>query len=75
MDVSHILVGALTAVAFAWLVWAEIHSRRNSADKGEDPVGAVLEENHAPPREAQPQCGKNHSAKIGSRHMSRSLSR
>jgi hypothetical protein len=31
MDVSHLLVGGLTAAAVAWLVWAELHSRRNIA--------------------------------------------
>jgi len=47
MDVSHILVGALTAVALAWLVWAEIGSRRNSAHRGEDPMKAASAERNA----------------------------
>ena len=29
MDVGHIIVGVLTTAAASWLVWAEIHSRRN----------------------------------------------
>ncbi len=31
MDASHILVGGLTAITIAWLLWIEIHSRRNNA--------------------------------------------
>jgi hypothetical protein len=31
MDASHILVGALTAISLAFLVWIEIRSRRNTA--------------------------------------------
>jgi len=31
MDVSHILVGGLTAISIALLVWIEIRSRRNAA--------------------------------------------
>ena len=31
MDASHILVGGLTAIAIALLVWIEIRSRRNAA--------------------------------------------
>lgn len=30
MDVSHFMVGGFTAVAIAFLVWAEIRSRRNT---------------------------------------------
>jgi hypothetical protein len=30
MDASHILVGGLTAITIAWLVWIELRSRRNS---------------------------------------------
>jgi hypothetical protein len=74
MDVSHILVGVLTAIAFAWLVWAEIRSRRNSAATPENPVGTALEESNALPTEAHPGSGKKHSANIGSRQISRSLS-
>ena len=49
MDVSHILVGALTTVAVAWLVWAEIGSRRNSVEKGEIPVQTALAESNRLP--------------------------
>lgn len=31
MDAGYILVAVLTSVAVAWLVWVEIHSRRNAA--------------------------------------------
>ena len=31
MDTGHILVAVLTSAAVAWLVWVEIHSRRNAA--------------------------------------------
>ncbi len=31
MDASHILVGGLTAISVALLVWIEIRSRRNAA--------------------------------------------
>ena len=37
MDVSHILVGALTAISIALLVWIEIHSRRNAATPEQNP--------------------------------------
>ena len=29
MDVGHVIVGMLITAAASWLVWAEIHSRRN----------------------------------------------
>ena len=29
MDASEILVAVMIAAAIAWLVWAELHSRRN----------------------------------------------
>ena len=29
MDVGHMIVGVLITAAASWLVWAEIHSRRN----------------------------------------------
>jgi len=35
MDASHILVGGLTAIAIALLIWIEIRSRCNSAAQGE----------------------------------------
>ena len=31
MDAGYILVAVLTSAAVAWLVWVEIHSRRNAA--------------------------------------------
>lgn len=31
MDAGNILVAVLTSAAVAWLVWVEIHSRRNAA--------------------------------------------
>ena len=31
MDAGHILVAVLTSAAIALLVWAEVHSRRNTA--------------------------------------------
>ncbi len=31
MDASHVLVGGLTAISVALLVWIEIRSRRNTA--------------------------------------------
>jgi hypothetical protein len=31
MDASHILVGGLTAITIAFLVWIEIRSRSNTA--------------------------------------------
>jgi predicted Holliday junction resolvase-like endonuclease len=35
MPVDHIMVGGLTAVSIALLVWVEIRSRRNSAKQEE----------------------------------------
>ena len=71
MDVSHIFVGALTAAAFAWLVWAEIRSRRNSADGGDDPLEGALAEGNPGSREAHAKSDENQSANIGSPHVSR----
>jgi hypothetical protein len=31
MDAANILVGVLTSAAVGWLIWVEIHSRRNAA--------------------------------------------
>jgi hypothetical protein len=39
MAVDHIMVGALTAVSIALLVWIEIRSRRNSARQEEERNG------------------------------------
>lgn len=46
MDVSHILVGGLTAISIALLVWIEIRSRRNAAEP---------EQNDAPSGSAEAQ--------------------
>lgn len=46
MDASHFVVGGMTAITVALLVWIEIRSRRN---------GAVLREQQSlPVAEAQP---------------------
>lgn len=37
MDVSHILVGGLTAISIALLVWIEIRSRRNAVSPQQNP--------------------------------------
>ena len=37
MDVSHILVGGLTAISIALLVWIEIRSRRNAVSPEQNP--------------------------------------
>lgn len=37
MDISHFVVGGFTAIAIAFLVWAEIRSRRNTAAQEESP--------------------------------------
>lgn len=38
MDASHIMVGGLTAVTLALLVWIEIRSRRGTAEKATQSV-------------------------------------
>jgi hypothetical protein len=50
MDVSHILVGALTAISIALLVWIEIHSRRNAAAPEQNPPLVDSGEAQAPPQ-------------------------
>lgn len=50
MDISHVLVGILTAVAIAWLIWAEIGSRRNSAAQTESFAETASPEINIPPR-------------------------
>jgi hypothetical protein len=45
MDVSHILVGGLTAISIALLVWIEIRSRRNAAVPEQTP--ALVDSNEA----------------------------
>ena len=44
MDASHILVGGLTAITIALLLWIEIHSRRNNAVQEQIPVPPELPE-------------------------------
>jgi hypothetical protein len=51
VDASHILVGALTAISFAFLVWIEIGSRRNSAAQIEQNFVATVPETVAPPNQ------------------------
>lgn len=42
MDASHIVVGALTAVTVGFLVWIEVHSRRNRAAEKAAPPGEII---------------------------------
>jgi hypothetical protein len=44
MAVDHIIVGALTAVSIALLVWIEVRSRRNSASQEEKRSGPRAEQ-------------------------------
>lgn len=48
MDVSHIMVGALTAVTIVLLVWAEIRSRRNTAAMEGNSAPSSLEQQVRP---------------------------
>lgn len=51
MDGSHILVGGMTAITIALLVWIEIRSRRNTGAQTEQESGSVaLAEAQAPPK-------------------------
>ena len=43
MDVSHIVVGGMTAVSIAVLVWIEIRARRNGAEQEEAGIPAQPE--------------------------------
>jgi hypothetical protein len=47
MNAEQILVAALTVAAVGWLVWAELHSRRNRA-RGEQTESAALKEEKNP---------------------------
>lgn len=49
MDASHILVGGLTAISLALLVWMEIRSRRNAAEPERNPAPAGSAEGQPPP--------------------------
>ena len=42
MDASHILVGGLTAISLALLVWMEIRSRRNAGRTRAEPCSSRL---------------------------------
>ena len=44
MNVEQILVAVMTMAAVAWLVWAELQSRRNSAAKQKKPAVSPIEE-------------------------------
>jgi hypothetical protein len=48
MDASHILVGGLTAISIALLVWMEIRSRRNAAEPEQSPALAGSAEPQPP---------------------------
>jgi len=49
MEASHILVGGLTAIALALLVWIEIRSRRQSAEQSEQQSVPAAFANPQPP--------------------------
>lgn len=44
MNAEEILVAVLVMAAVAWLVWAELHSRRNTAADKKELVSAALKE-------------------------------
>lgn len=48
MDASHIVVGGLTAITVALLVWIEIRSRHNHAAQPEE-QSPLMEVAEAPP--------------------------
>jgi hypothetical protein len=54
MDASHILVGGLTAIAIALLVWIEIRCRRNSAAQSEQQSAAIARPGTQPPPTNKP---------------------
>jgi hypothetical protein len=58
MNAEEILVTVLVMAAVAWLVWAELHSRRNIAASQKKPVSV------APPKEEQ-----KHEAQARSRQV------
>ena len=51
MDASHILVGGLTAISIALLVWMEIRSRRDSAAREQNPAPSDSANAQPPPQE------------------------
>jgi hypothetical protein len=55
MDASHIVVGGLTALAFASLVWIEIRSRRNNATQAEEQsVPLAVDDGQPSPKKRRP---------------------
>jgi hypothetical protein len=51
MDVSHIMVGGLTAISVALLVWIELRSRRNAAGQEQKAIPeANMPAEHSPRR-------------------------
>ena len=71
MDVSHIVVGGFTGVAIAWMIWAEIRSRRNSTAQEKNLVQAALAENEVPPTKSHEQSRKNLRRTAAPREISR----
>ena len=53
MDASHILVGGLTGISFALLVWIEIRSRRNISAQPQHESGPVAIAEPPPPNRKQ----------------------
>lgn len=53
MSAEEILVTVLVMAAVAWLVWAERHSRRNSAASEQKPVSAAPKEERKSEEQAQ----------------------
>jgi hypothetical protein len=51
MDVSHLVVGGLTAVSVALLVWVEIRSRRNVVAQEQNAPSMPLSEAKTPEKE------------------------
>ncbi len=49
MDASQILVAILMAFAIGWLIWAERHSRRNTAAEAEKAASPVQPQPESPP--------------------------
>ena len=71
MEVSHVLVGGLTSVAVAWMIWAEIRSRRNLAAHQKNLVLAALAENEVPPTKGDGHRRKNPHRNAASRELAR----
>lgn len=71
MDVSHIVVGGFTSVAVAWMIWAEIRSRRNSAAQEKNLVQAALAEDDKPPMQGDGQLPTHRHRNAASREIAR----